>query len=304
MHWLRFILRVDLGLIAVISLAMLQCALAQEETSRLSDSTVFLIIDTTDNSGAQSTITGSGVIISPQGHVLTSAHNLPDLVDPTGYRSVRIRGVVGTKFGYPVDLERTGMASKDVDVAILKFRSIHGVSLRAAAVPVGDDLKQGDIVTILGFPIGLDLNVTRGTVTSVNGPSGRLVTDTQVAEGSSGGPAYDAFGRLIGIVSSGFRDDNTGQLVGLNLLVPIAAAKSVAAGLSWITASSTGNLECKGRRLEIVGEGLVPNEGAMDPLSREIKPNELSGVLSSRYPWLVINGGKVVLSSLGEQVLT
>jgi len=149
---------------------------------------------------------GSGVILDPDGYVITNAHvvqgarrvqvALAGLASgPPGARSIlkapgRILGavVVGT------DLE--------TDLAVLKLDE-KGLS----SLPFGDSeaLHAGELVLAFGSPLGLENSVTLGVVSAVARqvrPDDRMIyvqTDASINPGNSGGPLVDVEGRVVGI---------------------------------------------------------------------------------------------------------
>jgi|HubBroStandDraft_2_1064218.scaffolds.fasta_scaffold01212_4 S1-C subfamily serine protease len=79
-----------------------------------------------------------------------------------------------------------------------------------AALKLGDELsvKQGDSVFAIGAPRGLELSITNGIVSGFRDVDERflLQTTAAIAPGSSGGPLFDNFGRVIGVTTSGLTD--------------------------------------------------------------------------------------------------
>ena len=146
---------------------------------------------------------GSGVIITPDGYIVTNAHVIYDSQSGLGL-AVGIEVLVGDDtytaevIGYDVDC----------DLAVLK---IEAEGLTAAEFGNSDDLNLGEDVTAIGNPLGLDLmnTVTKGIVSglnrnvTINDKSMSLIqTDTAINEGNSGGPLINKYGQVIGINSS------------------------------------------------------------------------------------------------------
>lgn len=147
--------------------------------------------------------TGTGVIISEDGYIVTNAHVIYDSQSGLGL-AVGIEVLVGDDtytaevIGYDVDC----------DLAVLK---IEAEGLTAAEFGNSDDLNLGEDVTAIGNPLGLDLmnTVTKGIVSglnrnvTINDKSMSLIqTDTAINEGNSGGPLINKYGQVIGINSS------------------------------------------------------------------------------------------------------
>ena len=167
---------------------------------------------------------GSGVVITPDGFMLTSAH----VVSGTGSR-VRASFVDGS------DLEaRLVGADALSDLAVLRADSA-----RLAPAELGDatTLKVGQLVVAIGNPHGYAGSVTAGVVSALGrslparaGGATRVIddviqTDAALNPGNSGGALVDGHGRVVGI--------NTAVAgVGLGLAVPInASTRRIISGL-------------------------------------------------------------------------
>ena len=157
---------------------------------------------------------GSGVVIAPDGYLLTSAH----VVDGTG-TDVR----ASFPDGRILDAEVVGSDSLS-DLAVI--RTV-GDGLPAAELGDAGELRVGQLVVAIGNPLGFTGSVTAGVVSALGRSlpteaRGRLVenviqTDAALNPGNSGGALADGAGRVVGI--------NTAVAgVGLGLAVPIDAA--------------------------------------------------------------------------------
>jgi serine protease Do len=145
-------------------------------------------------------VAGSGVIISPQGEVLTNWHVVEKAV---GVRCLLLDGrameakVVGT--------------DKDTDLALLQLQVPTGVTCVPNAV-LGDSdvLKEGDFVMAMGAPWGLSRSVSMGIVACARRylPENSLYslwlqTDASISPGNSGGPLVNTAGEIVGINTRG-----------------------------------------------------------------------------------------------------
>ena len=157
---------------------------------------------------------GSGVVIAPDGYLLTSAH----VVDGAG-TGVRASFPDGRSF----DAEVVGSDPLS-DLAVIRTA---GGDLPAAELGDAADLRVGQLVVAIGNPLGFTGSVTAGVVSALGrslptAARGRLVenviqTDAALNPGNSGGALADGLGRVIGI--------NTAVAgVGLGLAVPIDAS--------------------------------------------------------------------------------
>jgi S1-C subfamily serine protease len=155
---------------------------------------------------------GSGVVITPDGFMLTSAH----VVGQAKRASASFTD--GSELG--VDVVGTDPLS---DLAVLRA---HGDGLVAAELGDAERLRVGQLVVAIGNPYGFSGSVTAGVVSflgrSLPTAGGRVVdnviqTDAALNPGNSGGALADALGRVVGI--------NTAVAgVGLGLAVPINSA--------------------------------------------------------------------------------
>jgi len=157
---------------------------------------------------------GSGVVISPDGYIVTNNHVVDGAVDihvTTSNRRVLKAKLVGTD---PV-----------TDLAVLKVDA-SGL----ASAPWGDskDVHPGQTVLAFGNPYGFRFTVTRGIVSAVNrgnpDPTDRskpgefIQTDAAINPGNSGGPLVDARGEVIGINT--FLVSPSGTFSGMGFAIP------------------------------------------------------------------------------------
>jgi serine protease Do len=163
---------------------------------------------------------GSGVIISPDGYILTANHVVEGAdeikVSIGEDKTVYAAKVIGT--------------DQPTDVAILK---IDAKDLPAIVLADSDQLEVGDVVLAIGNPYGLRQTVTMGIVSAL-GRSGLtgfnqyqnfIQTDAAINPGNSGGALVDAEGRLVGINTAII--SRTGGSQGVGFAVPINMARHV-----------------------------------------------------------------------------
>jgi serine protease Do len=166
---------------------------------------------------------GSGIIISPDGYIVTNDH----VVD--GAMNIKVtlndRRVMDAKV-IGVD--------KLTDLAVIK---IDGHNLPSLAWGDSSKLKPGQTVLAFGSPFGYFQNsVTRGIVSAVNRqnpysddarkPGGFIQTDAAINPGNSGGALVDAHGELVGINT--FIISNSGSFAGAGFAIPAQIAKATA----------------------------------------------------------------------------
>ncbi|NUU25192.1 MAG: trypsin-like serine protease [Streptomycetaceae bacterium] len=195
--------------------------------------------------------TGSGVILSADGKILTNAHVVSDADGGTitvtfSDGSTAKASVVGT--------------DTDSDLAVIKAENVS--NLKPATLGDSDSVAVGDTVVAIGSPEGLTGTVTSGIVSALNrdvevassdsgnssglpfgSPYGNaatqetttykaIQTDASINPGNSGGPLIDMNGRVIGI-NSAIYSPTSGSLgtdagsVGLGFAIPINQVKTL-----------------------------------------------------------------------------
>lgn len=166
---------------------------------------------------------GSGVIISPDGYILTNDHVVNGAVNlrvTLNDRRVLNAKVVGV--------------DKLTDLAVIK---VDATNLPAIAWGDSTKLKPGQTVLAFGSPFGyFQFSVTRGIVSALNRPNpysdnarkpgGYIQTDAAINPGNSGGPLVNSHGELIGINT--FIISNSGSFAGAGFAIPSQLAHSVA----------------------------------------------------------------------------
>ncbi|MFE4424088.1 S1C family serine protease [Streptomyces sp. NPDC056817] len=199
------------------------------------------------------TSTGSGVIVSSNGEVVTNNHVI------AGASSIKVRTSDGTSYAAQV----VGTDSSK-DLALIKLHNASG--LKTAALGNSDGLAVGDQVVAIGSPEGLTGTVTSGIVSALhrdvtvstnenqgqggggwpfqfggrqfNGDTGSstttyqaIQTDASLNPGNSGGALIDASGNVVGINSAMYSatqasDSSSAGSVGLGFAIPINIVKS------------------------------------------------------------------------------
>ncbi|MGJ4887494.1 S1C family serine protease [Bradyrhizobium sp. HKCCYLRH3099] len=138
---------------------------------------------------------GSGIVISPDGLVLTNSHVVGSS------KAIRLRDVEGVV----TDAQVLGV-DPDTDLALL--RANHARDLRYAALGNSKSLRRGQLVVAIGNPLGFESTVTAGVVSalgrSIRSVSGRTIedviqTDAALNPGNSGGALVSSAAEVIGI---------------------------------------------------------------------------------------------------------
>ena len=170
---------------------------------------------------------GSGVVIDPQGYVLTNSH----VVAQGDTIHVKFRSPDGAENAEDPGLEAKVVAN-DVrsDLALLKIQ----VEGTYPFVEMGSshDLLIGEPAIAIGNPFGFSSTVTAGVISAthrtINLPSGpvdgMIQTDASIDPGNSGGPLLNIHGRLIGMNTAVFREARN-----IGFAIPVDRVKSVLA---------------------------------------------------------------------------
>ena len=138
---------------------------------------------------------GSGVIISPQGEILTNYHVIASMGGGSD-NSLEVKTNDGKAYKATV----LGK-DKELDIALIK---IDGAHLPFAKLGDSDSLRIGEWVVAIGNPFGLEHTVTQGIISAKGrkldtGVSSFLQTDAAINRGNSGGPLLNLRGEVIGI---------------------------------------------------------------------------------------------------------
>jgi serine protease Do len=164
---------------------------------------------------------GSGIIISPDGYIVTNNHVIEGAVD--------IRVTLNDRRVLPAKLIG---ADPLTDLAVIKVNASN-----LASVPWGDSgaLKPGQSVLAFGNPYGFRFTVTRGIVSALNRanpytddprkPGEFIQTDAAINPGNSGGPLVNAHGEVVGINT--FLISPSGSFSGMGFAIPSQLAKPI-----------------------------------------------------------------------------
>ncbi len=164
---------------------------------------------------------GSGVIISPEGYIITNNHVVDGATD--------IKVTLSDRRMFSAKLIGTDPLT---DLAVIK---IDGSNF--SNVPLGDSsqLHPGQTVLAFGNPLGFRFTVTRGIVSALNRPNPYnddprkpglyIQTDAAINQGNSGGPLVNARGEVIGINT--FLISPSGSFAGMGFAIPTQIVQPV-----------------------------------------------------------------------------
>ena len=161
---------------------------------------------------------GSGVIVSPDGYILTNNHVI-EAAD-------QIEVVLADGRKLPARVVGT---DPETDLAVIR---IAGGKLPVVVLGNAEQVRVGDVVLAIGNPFGVGQTVTMGIVSAlgrnnlhINHFENFIQTDAAINFGNSGGALIDISGNLIGINSAIY--SQTGGSVGIGFAIPVSTAKNV-----------------------------------------------------------------------------
>ncbi|MGI8744697.1 MAG: DegQ family serine endoprotease [Bryobacteraceae bacterium] len=163
---------------------------------------------------------GSGVVVSPEGYILTNNHVVED--------ATQVKVSFSDKREFPAKVIGT---DKDTDVAVLK---IDQKNLPVLSLSDSSHAQVGDVVLAVGNPFGIGQTVTMGIVSATGRNLGGAIerfedfiqTDASINPGNSGGALVNTRGELVGINTAILAGD-TGGNQGIGFAIPINLARNV-----------------------------------------------------------------------------
>lgn len=184
------------------------------------NSVVYISSTTQSSDGTVSTTTGSGIVLSNAGEILTNYHVIGDsenivvtLVDESSHKA-----------------EVVGLDEVD-DIAVIKIEE--NDSLIPIKLGRSNGLKIGQKVLAIGNPFGYDRTLTTGIVSGLNRAVqtqdktlaiGMIQTDAAINPGNSGGPLLNGHGEMVGMNTSIYTQSDT---QGMNFAIPIDTVLSL-----------------------------------------------------------------------------
>lgn len=195
---------------------------AQEAYNRVVNSTVLVKVSFVDANGNQGEGTGSGVIATEDGYIITNSHVVQDS------RNVNVQIITydGSEYsGMVVGYDRT------TDLAIVK---INASGLQPATFGAAAEMGVGEQVITIGNPGGEDFSfsMTGGYISGLNRHVGSyssagmtyIQTDAAINPGNSGGALVNLYGQVVGINSSKIVAD---EYEGMGFAIPVDKAQTI-----------------------------------------------------------------------------
>jgi len=223
---------------------------------------------------------GSGVIVSPDGYIITNNHVVEQADEITVTLADGKTELKAKKIG-------TDAGS---DIAVIK---IEAQGLKPITFADSDKIKVGDNVLAVGNPFALRQTVTRGIISAVGrnqtgiSEFGNFIqTDASINPGNSGGALVDALGRLVGINSAIF--SQSGGNMGIGFAVPSNQARSVMESLIKFGKVQRGFLGIQMQELD-------------EKLAKEFKAPNKDGILVAE---VVAGGGAAKAGVKSGDVIT
>jgi serine protease Do len=150
--------------------------------------------------------TGSGVIVTPDGYIVTNAHVIRGarrirVQLPASERAARHSTSLTKPAGTILDAKVVGL-DRETDVAVLK---IEATDLPFLTLGASRELRQGQLVMAFGSPLGLQNSASLGVISAVarqlkeDSPMIYIQTDASINPGNSGGPLVDMSGKVVGL---------------------------------------------------------------------------------------------------------
>jgi S1-C subfamily serine protease len=180
---------------------------------------------------------GSGVMIDPQGYVLTNAH-VVSMATKESQAKITAVFIDGSR----IDAKVVGTDPK-TDLAVIKVPVANPTVVQ---IGKSGDLQAGDSVIAVGSPLGLENSVTSGIVSALHRPVtaggengdppvtyDAIQTDASINHGNSGGALVDSTGALVGInsaIATGGAGPNAGS-IGIAYAIPADDAIKIARAL-------------------------------------------------------------------------
>jgi S1-C subfamily serine protease len=231
------------GLLGLVLLGTVPSALAQEVGelfARINPSVVVIRAkgrDVTARGVGQFTETGSGVLMSADGHVMTAAHVVHSMDEIT------VEFLGGEKVS-----ARVIASEPEADLSLLQLARVPA-SAKVAPLGDSDKVRVGDQVAVVGAPYGLSYSLSVGWISARWAPNTVykalplaefFQTNATINTGNSGGPMFNMAGEVIGIVSHII--SKSGGNEGLGFVVTMKTAHQILIEKKYVWGGLEGTL--------------------------------------------------------------
>ena len=182
------------------------------------NSVVSINVSTTTNvfgRTTESAASGSGFFITKDGYILTNYHVIE------GASTVKVTAYDGTTY----DAAVIG-GDEDYDIAVIK---VEGTNFQPVVIGKSGSVQIGETVAAVGNPLGeLTFSMSQGIVSCVNRainvdgkPFNMIQVDCSINPGTAGGPLFNSYGEVIGIVSAKYSSYSNTTVEGIGFAIPI-----------------------------------------------------------------------------------
>jgi len=179
------------------------------------------------------TVSGSGVFVDAQGHIVTDAHLV------AGARTIQVMAMLPGEGGRTVEGSVIRPQGRLLDAKLLGYDLETGVAvlkvpvrtLRYVKLGDSDAVRKGQLVFAFGNPQGIEDAVAMGVISSVarqvrpEDPMIYMQTDAPIDAGNSGGPLVNGAGEMVGL--NLFLRENAGSTAGYGFAAPSNIVKAV-----------------------------------------------------------------------------
>ena len=174
--------------------------------------------------------TGSGIIVSEDGYIVTNNHVISSESTSSFYAISEATGIKVNLYNDTESYEAKVVGTDAyTDLAVLK---IEKTGLSAAVIGDSNNVKVGEFAMAVGNPLGMDYSVTSGIISALNreitaddGTTFTAIqTDAAINSGNSGGALVNAKGELIGINTMKFAGNG---VEGIGFAIPISSATGI-----------------------------------------------------------------------------
>lgn len=252
-------------------------------------------------SQSTATATGSGIIISDDGYILTNNHVVDTSSSNSSYYYYNLSDAksVTVKLYNDDTIYDAKIIGKDsqTDLAVLK---IEANNLTAAQFADSSSVKVGEFAMAVGNPLGLDSSITCGVISAINrevkdsdGTTYTCIqTDAAINSGNSGGALVNSLGKVIGVNT--LKLSGTG-IEGIGFAIPINS-----------TIDIVSNLIESGKVIRpyigIIGKNIDESTAKKNNLAEGIYITEIKEFSSAELAGLKI--GDIIIEVNGESIKT